>query len=39
MNEANSSKKEKSKEYYQQNKEAIKEKAKIRYKNLSEEQK
>ena len=31
--------KEKSKEYYQANKEIIKEKAKIRYQNLSEEQK
>ena len=31
--------KERSKEYYQANKEVIKEKAKIRYQNLSEEQK
>ena len=31
--------KEKSREYYQANKEVIKEKAKIRYQNLSEEQK
>ena len=31
--------KEKSREYYQANKEIIKEKAKIRYQNLSEEQK
>ena len=31
--------KEKAREYYQQNKETIKEKAKIRYQNLSEEQK
>ena len=31
--------KEKSKEYYEANKEIIKEKAKVRYQNLSEEQK